>query len=87
MQNYPNPFNATTNISFNLTNDTDIELSVYDLLGRKVTTLVTGSLNAGQHSYVWNGLDDRGQQVSSGVYLYMLKTSENTYTNRMLLLK
>ncbi len=87
IQNYPNPFNATTNISFNLANDSEVELAVYDLLGRNVVTLVSGTLAVGAHTYTWNGLDRTGNQVSSGIYLYVLKTADQTLSNRMLLLK
>jgi len=86
-QNYPNPFNATTNISFYLANAGEVELSVYDLLGRKVSTLVASNLPAGNHMINWNGLDNNGQQVSSGMYLYILKTANVTLANRMMLLK
>jgi flagellar hook assembly protein FlgD len=86
-QNYPNPFNATTNISFSLANAGEVELSVYDLLGRKVSTLVASNLPAGSHVINWNGLDDSGHQVSSGMYLYVLKTAGETFANRMVLLK
>lgn len=87
MQNYPNPFNATTNIRFYLASESEAELSIYDLLGRKVSTLVSGTLAAGSHTFTWSGLDNQGQPVSSGMYLYILKTTDNTYSNRMLLLK
>ncbi|MCP4580602.1 MAG: T9SS type A sorting domain-containing protein [candidate division Zixibacteria bacterium] len=87
IQNYPNPFNATTSISFNLTDAAEIDLSVFDLLGRKVATLASASLPAGSHIYTWSGLDQNGQPVSSGVYLYVLKADDNTFTKRMMLLK
>lgn len=87
LQNYPNPFNATTNISFTMDTAGDVELSIYDILGRKITTLVTGKLAAGSHTFSWGGLDDNGNQVSSGMYLYVLKTADETLSNRMLLLK
>jgi len=86
-QNYPNPFNATTNIGFYLDNAGEVDLSVYDLLGRKVSTLARSYLPAGNHVINWNGLDDNGQQVSSGLYLYVLKTANKTLANRMMLLK
>jgi len=87
IQNYPNPFNATTNISFYLADGGEVELSVFDLLGRKVSTLVSSNLPTGSHVINWNGLDDKGQQVSSGLYLYVLKTANETLVNRMMLLK
>ena len=87
LQNYPNPFNATTNIQFYMASEGEAELSIYDLLGRKVNTLASGTQTAGMHTFNWNGHDSNGRQVSSGMYLYVLKTADNTYSNRMLLLK
>ncbi len=87
MQNYPNPFNATTQIQFSLNTSDDVTLSVYDLLGRKITTLYDGALNAGTHSITWNGANESGEVVSSGVYFYRLETSESTTSKQMLLLK
>ena len=86
-QNYPNPFNATTNINFSLSASGNAELAVYDLLGRQVTTLVSGNLSAGPHTFTWNGQDDSGKQVASGLYLYVLKTADGTQSKRMVLLK
>jgi hypothetical protein len=86
-QNYPNPFNATTNISFYLANDGHAELAIYDLLGRKVADLVSDNLTAGSHTFIWNGQDSKGKQVSSGMYLYILKTTGRTFSDRMVLLK
>jgi hypothetical protein len=87
MQNYPNPFNSSTNISFYLANESRVELSIYDLLGRKVTTLISGNLQAGQQTINWNGINARGSQVASGMYLYILKTDGGTQSKRMVMLK
>jgi len=87
VQNYPNPFNSSTNISFYLNNSTQVNLSIYDLLGRKVTTLVNGELQAGQHTVNWNGIDAHGTQVATGMYLYVLKADGNTYSKHMVMLK
>lgn len=87
IQNYPNPFNASTNISFNLANQTSVNLTVYDLLGRKVATLVNDVLPAGQQTINWNGIDANGAQVASGMYLYVLKVDGATYSKHMTLLK
>ncbi|OQX92517.1 MAG: hypothetical protein B6D58_02605 [candidate division Zixibacteria bacterium 4484_95] len=87
MQNFPNPFNASTNIRFNLAKNTDVELSIYNLLGRKVTTLVSGNMTAGLKSVTWNGKDNSGNQVASGLYLYVLKTDDGSQSKQMLLLK
>jgi hypothetical protein len=81
-QNYPNPFNATTNISFNLAEAGNVNLSVYDITGRLVTTLVSGQMDAGEHVVAWNASD-----VSSGVYFLRLATADFSATKTMNLLK
>jgi len=81
-QNYPNPFNAKTNISFKLENASNVELSVFDITGARVVTLVNGRLEAGQHSINW----DAGK-IASGVYYYNLKTNGEESTRKMTLLK
>ena len=86
-QNYPNPFNVSTNISFNLANAGNVELSVYDLLGRKVSTLVSSRMEAGSHTITWDGADSDNNAVVSGIYLYVLKAGDETASKRMLLLK
>jgi len=87
LKNYPNPFNPTTNINFSLQSNTEVELSIYNIKGQKVRTLVDGNIEKGDHSVMWNGSDESGNPVSSGIYLYKLKTKDNQKTNRMLLLK
>jgi hypothetical protein len=86
-QNYPNPFNPTTMISFSIPVKGQADLSVYDLLGRRVKTLVSGELPAGQHNIVWDGRDEAGHDVASGVYLYKLEASGVTDAHRMTLLR
>lgn len=81
-QNYPNPFNAQTNIDFNLEKESQVELTVYNITGAKVTTLVDGKLEAGRHSINWDA-----SQVSSGVYYYRLNTNGEESTRKMTLLK
>jgi len=73
LQNYPNPFNASTAIRYQISVTKYMILSIYDLLGRKVRTLVNKTETAGNHSIVWDGKDDSGQPVSSGIYFYKLK--------------
>ena len=85
--NYPNPFNPSTTIKFQLPKRSDISIVIYDILGNKVKTLDKGMRNAGVYNIKWNGKNDNGKSVSSGVYFYMLKTPEYTKTNKMLLLK
>jgi hypothetical protein len=81
-QNYPNPFNATTSISYTLAEAGNVNLSVYDISGRRVATLVDGYQEAGEHSVSWEA-----SGVSSGVYFYKLSTADYTATKKMHLLK
>lgn len=86
-QNYPNPFNATTSISFSLVRDGQASLSIYDLLGRRIKVLSSDRMTAGQHSFIWDGTDQLGLAVTSGVYFYRLDTTEGVLTRKMVLLK
>jgi hypothetical protein len=86
-QNYPNPFNASTVIKFSLRHDGETTLSIFDLLGRRVKLLSSGMLVAGNHAFIWNGTDDAGMIVTSGVYFYRLDSAESSQTRRMVLLK
>ena len=86
-QNYPNPFNPTTTIAYNLASDGMATLEVYNIKGQRVTTLVNKQHNAGSHTIVWDGKDDSGRAVSSGIYYYRLNTENGSITHKMLLLK
>lgn len=86
-QNYPNPFNLTTNISFYLPNQSQVDLTIYNLLGEKVKTLANGVFEPGSHSVSWDGKNESGSVVASGIYFYRLNTGENVITKRMTLLK
>jgi hypothetical protein len=86
-QNYPNPFNARTEIRFTLSSKSNVSLDIFDLLGRRVKTLVSGSYDAGIYSAIWDGTDNIGQQVSSGVYFYNLKANDQNQSHKMVLLK
>jgi len=86
-QNYPNPFNPTTTIQFSIDKIQQTKLSVYNIKGQLVKTLVDKNLPAGSHSIVWNGLDDANQPVSSGIYFYRLLTDGHSQTKKMLLMK
>lgn len=85
--NYPNPFNPSTQISFTLDVAGDVQLEVFNTLGRRVTTLVDGFKSAGQHSVTWDGRDSQGLAVPSGVYLYRLTAGTETALRKMTLLK
>jgi hypothetical protein len=87
-QNFPNPFNPETTISFDLKAGTVVELNIYSMAGQHIRTLASGqALPAGSYSYLWDGLDDSGTKVGSGVYLYHLKSGEFTSVKKMALLK
>ena len=92
-QNYPNPFNPTTEIRFALPVTSNINISVYNILGQEVATLFTGELPAGNHSVTWNGQNARGTSVGNGVYFYKITANSvgntNTFTNvkKMMLVK
>jgi hypothetical protein len=91
--NYPNPFNPITNIIFSLKTDSKVSLSIYNIRGQKVRTLVNDNLHAGYHSVIWNGTDESGKSVSSGVYFSRFDTVDRNdngkYTSikKMILLK
>ncbi len=86
-QNYPNPFNAGTNISFSLPSASNVEIMVYDLLGRQVTTLLNSFIPAGSHSVNWDGRSGSGDNLSTGVYFYRLRADGFDETKKMLLIK
>jgi hypothetical protein len=86
-QNYPNPFNASTQIQFRLIRSSQVILDIYNLLGQKIRTLVDEPFNAGEHKIVWNGRNDSGDEVASGVYFYRLKTNFGTVSRKMIMLK
>jgi hypothetical protein len=85
--NYPNPFNPTTTISYNIAKEGKVDLAIYNLKGQLVKTLVSAEQTAGLHDVTWNGEDNTGRKVSSGLYLYKLSTSDFNSTKKMILLK
>ena len=85
--NYPNPFNPTTTINFDVPEATNVRLEVYDMMGRRVATLVNGSLSAGRYEATWNARSDAGNQVASGVYLYRIQAGSFKAVKRMVLMK
>jgi subtilisin-like proprotein convertase family protein len=85
--NYPNPFNPRTKISFALARNEQVDLAIYDMRGRLVRTLVSEPLAAGQHEVVWNGTDEGGRQVSSGLYVYRLRAGVTVESRKMMLMK
>lgn len=85
--NYPNPFNPTTIISYDLPNDGKIELSIYNIRGQHVKTLISGKQIAGSYEVIWNGKDNNQKSVSSGLYFYKLSTRDETIMKKILMLK
>ncbi len=86
-QNYPNPFNPETTISFDLPKAGPANLSIYNMKGQLVKTLVDTNLDFGKQSFVWNGTDNSGTNVSSGIYFYRLSTNGGVETRKMMLMK
>jgi hypothetical protein len=88
-QNHPNPFNPATRIAYVVPDGPpqDVSLVIYDVTGARVRTLVDGAVPAGRHEAVWDGRDNRGTQVGSGVYFYRMQQRGFTATKKMLLLK
>ncbi|MEW5796952.1 MAG: lectin-like protein [Candidatus Zixiibacteriota bacterium] len=86
-QNYPNPFNPGTTIAFEVAADVRVNLSIYNVLGQKVRTLTDQHYLIGRYALDWNGKDDNGIQVSTGVYFYRLTAGETVLTKKMMLLK
>jgi len=85
--NYPNPFNPETSIMFSLDITSPIEVKIYSILGQEISTLHSGILESGYHSMVWNGTDQFGKSVGSGVYIYRIVSGNRALTGKMMLLK
>jgi hypothetical protein len=86
-ENYPNPFNPSTTIRFEVPKDVRLKLTVHNLLGRQIRSLVDGPQASGVYTVVWDGRDNAGIQVASGVYFYRLQAADFVQTKKMLLLK
>ena len=83
----PNPFNPSTVISYSLQERTPVEISIYNIMGQKVRVLVNSIQEAGNHSILWDGRDDRGLSAPSGIYFYRMRTHKQNFHQKMLLLK
>jgi len=86
-QNYPNPFNPETTINFSLAEDDNVELTIFNLRGEKIRVLVREQREAGSYSIIWDGSDDNGNKVASGIYFYSLNTSQYSATRKMVMIK
>ena len=85
--NYPNPFNPETTISFYTAEPSDTEISIYNIHGQKVRQLVNENLSTGQHSVVWDGKDDAGDEVASGIFFYKMKSGDYVSYKKMIMIK
>jgi len=84
---FPNPFNPDTSISFSLSEKAEVSIMVYNAKGQKVRGFPTYLYNSGKNIVSWNGKDNQGNTVSSGIYFMRLSTKHDTYTHKMLLMK
>jgi len=85
--NYPNPFNPSTTIAYDLAKADNVVIEIYNIKGQRIKTLANGTFNAGSYRIVWNGDDQHGRNVGSGVYFYRMTTSEYNNVRKMLLMK
>ena len=86
-QNFPNPFNPVTTLRYNLPENRLVNITIYDMLGRKVKTLINQNQDAGHKSVIWDATNDYGKPVSAGIYLYQIQAGEYMQTKKMVLLK
>jgi len=86
-QNYPNPFNPVTTLRYDLPENSHVNIIIYDMLGRRVKTLINQTQDAGYKSLIWDATNDYGKPVSAGIYLYQIQTGEYLQTKKMVLLK
>jgi hypothetical protein len=87
-QNYPNPFNPSTQISFDIPEASElVSLSIYNIIGQNINTLVSGSMNAGRYTQEWDATDELGSPVASGIYFYELRSSNFVSRKKMLLIR
>lgn len=86
-QNFPNPFNATTKIHYTLPQRSEIQITVHDVRGRMVKELYNGEQNTGYHSLIWDGTNDNGINVGSGLYVYKIKSTHYNETKKMILIR
>ena len=85
--NYPNPFNPSTTIRFGLNKEEMVNITIYNVRGQKVKTLINHTIPAGQHQITWDGKDDNSRFVGSGVYFYKMETKDYRKVRKALLLK
>jgi flagellar hook assembly protein FlgD len=84
-QNFPNPFMSSTRIEYALSRECAAEVSVFDVNGRRVRTLLTAAQGPGRHSVIWDGCDESGRRVSPGIYFYRLEVDNHRTVRKMVL--
>ena len=87
IKNYPNPFNPVTTLRYDLPENSHVNITIYDMIGRQVKNLINQTQDAGYRSVRWNATDDYGKPVSAGIYLYQIQAGEFVQTKKMVLLK
>lgn len=86
-QNFPNPFNPLTQIRYSIPTSQNVTITLYNILGQKIKTLLSQKQTAGEHKVIWDARDDSGQPVSSGIYFYQLRAGDFTETKKMMLMR
>jgi flagellar hook assembly protein FlgD len=87
MENYPNPFNSETMLRFSLSTRADVDLSIFNLAGQKIMTLIKDMREAGTYTMHWIGRDDSGREMSSGIYICRLRTGQQVAIQKLVLIK
>ncbi|MDZ7821579.1 MAG: FlgD immunoglobulin-like domain containing protein [Candidatus Marinimicrobia bacterium] len=86
-QKFPNPFNPTTNLQYGLPEASDVDLMIFDITGRRIKSWHVSNQQAGWHKVIWDGTNQSGQQVSTGVYIYCLRADNFVDTKKMVFMK
>jgi len=86
-QNYPNPFNLSTTIEYSIPDESEVFIAIYNIFGKRVKTIQDEVVSPGKYKVSWNGRDDTGDSLASGVYFYLLSSNENFIIHKMILLK
>jgi hypothetical protein len=85
--NYPNPFNPETRIGYTLPKASHVKLEIFNILGQRIKTIIDEDQTVGKKEVIWDGMNEQGEQVSSGVYFYRLQASDFVQTKKMVLMK
>lgn len=84
---YPNPFNPSTTFRYDLIQKAHVNITIYDMLGREIKTIFNQIEDPGNHSLVWNGLNNHGETVSGGIYVYVIQAGQSSTANKVIFLK